>query len=64
MVELSIHKDSRLFFVSLKILKRHFQLTSDIKDKLLKLSLYDNKNGSYLVSQIMEKRKQFNKLEE
>jgi hypothetical protein len=64
MVELSIHKDSRLFFRSLTILKRHFNLAIDIKVSLLSLSLFDNKSGFYLVSQIMEKRKQFNKLEE
>ena len=63
MVELSIHKDSRLFFRSLTILKRHFHLTADIKNLLLSLSLFDNKSG-YLVSQIMDKRRQFNKLEE
>lgn len=64
MVELSIHKNSRLFFRSLKILKRHFLLNNDIKNQLLKLSLFDNKNGNFLVSEIMEKRKLFNKLEE
>jgi hypothetical protein len=45
MVELSIHKNSRLFFRSLKILKRHFYSTTDIKNLLLSLSLYDNTNG-------------------
>ena len=64
MVELSIHKDSRLFFRSLTILKRHFQLIIDIKNQLLNLSLFNNKSGYFLISQIMEKRKQFNKLEE
>lgn len=48
MVELSIHKDSRLFFRSLLILKRHFYLTSDIKNQLLSLSLFDKNNGSIL----------------
>ena len=64
MIELSIHKNSRLFFRSLTILKRHFHLASDIKNLLLSLSLFDNRSGYYLVSQIMDKRKQFNKLEE
>lgn len=45
MVELSIHKDSRLFFRSLKILKRHFYSSTDIKNLLLSLSLFDNENG-------------------
>ena len=64
MVELSIHRNSRLFFRSLLILKRHFNLTSDIKNQLLSLSLFDDTSGNYLASQIMEKRKLFNKLEE
>jgi hypothetical protein len=48
MVELSIHKNSRLFFRSLKILKSHFYSTTDIKNLLLSLSLYDNANGQYI----------------
>ena len=57
MVELSIHRDSRLFFRSLKILKRHFHSSTDIKNLLLSLSLYDDRNGEYLAAQVMDKRK-------
>ncbi len=62
MVELSIHKDSRLFFRSLLILKRHFYLTSDIKNQLLSLSLFDKHNGSFLANKINDNRKLFSKL--
>lgn len=62
MVELSIHIDSRLFFRSLKILKRHFYSTNDIKVQLLSLSLFDNTNGQYLVEIIKHKRGFLNKL--
>jgi len=63
MVELSIHKNSRLFFRSLKILKRHFYSTTDIKNLLLSLSLYDNQNGQYIADVIKGKRRLLNKLE-
>jgi hypothetical protein len=62
MVEQSIHKNSRLFFRSLRILERHFFLNFGIKDYLLSLSLFDNREGSYLANEIIDKRKLFNKL--
>ena len=64
MVELSIHRDSRLFFRSLKILRRHFYSNSDIKNLMLNLSLYDSDGGGYLADYIKSKRRSLNKLEE
>lgn len=64
MVELSIHRDSRLFFRSLKILKRHFYSNTDIKNLMLSLSLYDNEGGGYLANFIKRERRSLNKLEE
>lgn len=64
MVELSIHKAPQLFSRSLIILQRHFYSTSDIKNLLLSLSLYEKGNGEYLARKISEKRRSLNKLEE
>ena len=52
MVELSIHRDFRLFFRSLNILKRYFYLNSTIKDLMLSLSLYDSDRGGHLAKKI------------
>jgi hypothetical protein len=43
-------------------LKRHFHLSTDIKNLLLSLSLYDNRNGKYLAEEVIQKRKKLNKL--